>query len=122
MYMESSQQTSTNGGNEVREGGRESIQYLKHIAFWLKGNRWKKFKEASFIHAFIHPLSKLYLIDCNVCHVSGTKLRASCIVVDKTCKVLALMELIVWRGKERLQVNKTASAIKKKKINRHKRE
>ena len=72
-------------------------------------------------HSFIHPLSKLYLIDCNVCHVSGTKLRASYIVVDKTCTVLALMELIVWKGKERLQVNKTASAIKKK-INRHKRE
>lgn len=93
--MESSPQISTNGKNRVRQGGRESLQYLKGTLSWLKGHRWGGFKEASFIHAFIHPLLKLYLMNFNVCHESATKLRAGCTVVDKTCMVLALMELIV---------------------------
>lgn len=93
--MESSPQISTNGGNKIREGGRESLPYLKETSSWLKGHRWEGFNEASFIHAFIHPLLKLYLMNFNVCHESASKRRADYIVVDKTCTVLVVMEFIV---------------------------
>lgn len=52
--MESSPQISTNGGNKIREGGRESLPYLKETSSWLKGHRWEGFNEASFLHSCIH--------------------------------------------------------------------